>query len=62
MKKVLYDQIFGATVFTFLFITIVSLLDGYKINDSIDEFFRKFPIIYLVNVCVHSLLKFKKMI
>lgn len=46
--KIVYDQIFGATVFTFLFILIVSLLDGFTLKESFDEFVRKFPIIYLV--------------
>ncbi|CAF0931180.1 unnamed protein product [Brachionus calyciflorus] len=49
IKKILLDQIYGATFFTFLFIVIVCLLDGKTIRESLSEFVEKFPFIYLVD-------------
>jgi hypothetical protein len=62
MKKILYDQLVGATVFTFLFIMTVCLLDGMSWNESLKEFVHKFPYIYLVRVRKHSwtVMKFYK--
>ncbi|RNA26440.1 mpv17 2 [Brachionus plicatilis] len=48
-KKILLDQIYGATFFTFLFIMIVCLLDGKNFGESLREFGEKFPFIYLID-------------
>jgi hypothetical protein len=48
-KKVLLDQLIGATFFTFLFIVITCLLDGFSIKEALKEFVDKFPFIYLVS-------------
>jgi hypothetical protein len=49
LKKILLDQTVGATVFIFLFIMIISLLEGKDLKQSFNEFLIKFPFIYLVN-------------
>ena len=48
-KKIFLDQLVGATFFTFIFIIMTCLLDGYSINQALKEFVEKFPFIYLVS-------------
>ena len=36
-KKILLDQIIGATFSTFLFIVSTSLLDGYSLKQALNE-------------------------
>jgi hypothetical protein len=48
MKKILYDQLVGATFFTFIFIMTVCLMDGMSLSQSFNEFKDKFVFIYFV--------------
>ena len=48
LKKILLDQLIGATLFTFLFILIVCYFDGLNLSQILDEFRNKFLFIYLV--------------
>jgi len=47
-KKILLDQLIGASVFTVLFIVVVCLLEGKNWTESISELRQKFLYIYLV--------------
>lgn len=47
-KKILLDQMIGATLYTFLFIVVVCLLEGKSVGVSLEEFRQKFLYIYLV--------------
>ena len=48
-KKILLDQIFAATVFNFLFLVTICLLEGYTFKSSLNEFNQKFLYIYFVD-------------
>lgn len=48
-KKILLDQLFGATVFTIIFILVINYLENMRFNESIRELIAKFPYIYLVD-------------
>lgn len=58
-KKILLDQMIGATLYTFLFIVVVCLLEGKSMGASLDEFRQKFLYIYLVSFLLNSLTSYK---
>ena len=49
-KKILLDQLVGGTLFIFIYIIGICLLEGQTLKQAINEFCQKFPFIYLVNV------------
>ena len=47
-KKILIDQLVGGTLFIFIYIVGICLLEGQSFTQACDEFLQKFPFIYLV--------------
>jgi hypothetical protein len=48
-KKIILDQIVGGTVFIFIYIVGICLLEGQTFKQAITEFVQKFPFVYMVN-------------
>jgi hypothetical protein len=52
-KKILFDQLLGGTLFIFIYIVGICLLEGQSLNQALNEFCTKFPFIYLVRLYFH---------